>query len=56
MAPHTIEDLQNLPFTQAPPGYASDENALPTHRPPQNVQRPSEGWLRNPAWIGKLSP
>ena len=32
----------------------NDENCPPI-LPNTNAQRPSEGWLRNPAWIGKYS-
>jgi hypothetical protein len=57
MAPRSIDDSQNPPFTQAPPSYAPTyENAPPTHGAAQNVQRPSAEWLRNPAWIGKSDP
>ncbi|KIK05387.1 hypothetical protein K443DRAFT_3876 [Laccaria amethystina LaAM-08-1] len=56
MAPRSIDDSQNPPFTQVPPGYA-DENEAPTHGPPQNAQQPSAGWLQNPAWIdGGVNP
>jgi hypothetical protein len=36
--------------TQQPPVDA--ENVAPVANPPMNYQCPSEGWLRNPAWIG----
>ncbi|KAF8804697.1 hypothetical protein BYT27DRAFT_7107079 [Phlegmacium glaucopus] len=56
MLDRTLSDQAlNPPFTQAtngnPPAPHTDEPA------PRDLRRPSEGWLRNPAWIdGGINP
>lgn len=56
MSMRSIQDqIENPPFTQIMPSRNYDSE----NQPPANTtgstsvaQRPSEGWLRNPAWIG----